>query len=312
MDNNSIDHRSSDDRSHAETPAISEDIEIADLVFSDYPMFDAVMVRRHDICRQLVEAALMDREIGDVLSVICEETVDPSIGARGVRLDAVVRATGAILDVEMQTYSSTDMGKRMRYYQAAMDVASLRRGFARTDGGKLSMPYTLLSESYVIFICLEDQLKLGLPVYTFDVTCAEDARAQLNHGYQWVVLNASAWEELPVGRLRSVLKYVATGEDDKTDSLIGDISAECAKLNEDEVWKKEGRAMMTLQHDLEAREYYYRNEGRKQGLSEGRAEGRVEAAALFAALVEAGRTDDIIRAANDKAYCNQLCQEFQL
>lgn len=192
----------------------------------------------------------------------------------------------------------------MRYYQAAMDVATLRRGFSRTDGETVSMTYASLPESYVIFICLKDQLKLGLPVYTFDVTCAENNRARLDHGYRWIILNASAWDELPAGRLRSVLRYVATGEDDKTDSLIAAIADECAALNNDAAWKQRSRSMMTLQHDLEAREFYYRREGR--------AEGQRRFAALLGALIEAKRMEDVERIANDDAYCEQLFQEFQL
>ncbi len=38
----------------------------------------------------------------------------------------------------------------------------------------------------------------------------ESGGVELGHGFMWSVLNASAWEELPDGQLRGLLRYIAT------------------------------------------------------------------------------------------------------
>ena len=47
---------------------------------------------------------------------------------RGVRLDVFARGDGRVYDIEMQVTRERDLGRRMRYYQAAMDVGELGSG----------------------------------------------------------------------------------------------------------------------------------------------------------------------------------------
>ena len=63
-----------------------------------------------------------------------------------------------------------DIGKRTRYYQSMIDIDSLLKGAV----------YSELKESYVIFICTSDPFESGLPVYTFERKCREDAGVALN------------------------------------------------------------------------------------------------------------------------------------
>ena len=53
-----------------------------------------------------------------------------------------------------------------------------------------------------------------------------------------------------------------------------------------------------------------RDEGRIEGRIEGRVEGEQNALNLTSYLAENGRTDDIIRAAKDKDFFNQLLTEL--
>ena len=174
-----------------------------DLLFHEWPMFNQVMTNEHDICRRLLEVVLGE-PVDRVRNVEVERTVEPRLGAKGVRLDAFASTANAVYDVEIQAYTMKELGRRMRYYQSAMDSSALRRG----------QPYRNLAESYVVFICTEDQFDAALPVYHFEMVCCEDEAVDLRHGFHWVVLNASAWETLAEGPLRSLLKYVAAGEED--------------------------------------------------------------------------------------------------
>ena len=47
---------------------------------------------------------------------------------RGVRLDVFARGDGRVYDIEMQVARERGLGRRMRYYQAAMDVGELGSG----------------------------------------------------------------------------------------------------------------------------------------------------------------------------------------
>ena len=67
---------------------------------------------------------------------------------------------------------------------------------------------------------------------------------------------------------------------------------------------------MGQKHELELRETA--RAARAEGKAEGKAEGEQRCAKLTGVLLEAGRLDDIRRMVEDKAYFEQLCQEFGL
>ena len=93
--------------------------------------------------------------------------------------------------------------RRMRYYQSAMDTAML---------GAREPPTTVCPRALSFHLPDTTSSRRGLPVYTFDMICDESGSVVLGHGFKWVVLNASAWEMLPDGPLRGLLRYVATEE----------------------------------------------------------------------------------------------------
>lgn len=158
------------------------------LLFSEYPMFDRIMEERPDLCRRVLETAL-GVPVDEVRNVVAERTLQPRVGSHGVRLDAWVRTSDALYDVEMQTYSREGLGRRMRYYQSAMDTAMLRPGAT----------YDSLPESFIVFICLHDEFKEGLPVYTFDMICDEEwirgtwARLQMGRAQRFRLGDVARW-----------------------------------------------------------------------------------------------------------------------
>ena len=76
-------------------------------------------------------------------------------------------AAGLTLNVDTK-----ELAKRARYYQALMDIDTLKRG----------EPYSSLPESYVLFLCLDDIFGCGLPVYSFQNVCTNDSRIKMNDG----------------------------------------------------------------------------------------------------------------------------------
>ena len=104
-----------------------------------------------------------------------------------------------IFDIEMQTSITPDLGKRSRYYQSMMDSDNLLKG----------QNYRELKESYVLFICLSDPFKLGLPVYTFKNLCEKNPSADLNDKSYKVFYNASAYEKETDKELFALLQYIS-------------------------------------------------------------------------------------------------------
>lgn len=191
--------------------------------FSDAPMFNRVMTANPDICEGVVEAILgFDVELlGDP---VAESTIEPRLGSKGVRLDVRAESTGKVYDIEMQTVVKEDLRRRARYYQAAMDVQRLEKG-----GDYLSLP-----ESYVIFICVDDALGLGMPKASFSMF--EESRREdgLHDGRHVVFLAASMYNQEESRRLRDLLRYVSGTQKEGSTDLVRSISSKVDALNEDE------------------------------------------------------------------------------
>ncbi len=96
-----------------------------DLTFSDGPMFQRLMSNK-EICQGIVERVLNTR-ISEVENIVTEQSVEPRLGSHGVRMDAVLTSDGETYDIEMQTYRRGRVAKRLRYYQASLDVTTRER-----------------------------------------------------------------------------------------------------------------------------------------------------------------------------------------
>lgn len=209
-----------------------------ELEFSDWPMFDLLMTNE-ELCRELLEVVL-DAPVSNIEYIIAENDIRPTLTNHGVRLDAYVKTENEVCNIEMQTVKRAKLGRRLRFYQGAMDTLALRRG----------EHYGNLPPCYIVFICLHDPFNAGLPVYTLNVKCQENTSVKTDHGFTWIVLAAPAWDRLPPGRLRNLLHYIATGE-------AGDgrfatkLAAAVRAANGDEAWRKEKMALLTFEEDME-------------------------------------------------------------
>ena len=96
------------------------------LGFQDRWMFNRVLCEK-DVCRKILRAAL-GIEAGEISYLNAEQCFEPLTSGRGVRLDVFAKGDGRVYDIEMQVAKERDLGRRMRYYQAAMDVGELGSG----------------------------------------------------------------------------------------------------------------------------------------------------------------------------------------
>ena len=256
--------------------------------FSCAPVFSMVM-QDEDLCRRFLERVL-GTEVGEIKYHAIEHEMSPALDARSVRLDAYLKAEGAVYDIELQASPERSLGRRLRYYQSAIDSSEAKAGDA----------FDALPESYVIFVCGHDPYGKGIPVYDIERACAQDPSVAVGDGSHWRVLNALAWRDEPDQGLRAVLEYVAGGE--ASDALTRELDAAVEGINSDPRRWEEVNGFMTQERHWRNRMYL----ARKEGLEEGEA----RMAELFARLLAADRQDDRERVATDAAYRDSLMREL--
>lgn len=266
------------------------------LAFSDYPMFGRVMADEA-ICKRVVEA-ILGEEIGRIEVINAEQAIEPALSSKGIRMDVFLKASGKMYDIEMQAYGRKDLWRRLRYYQASMDVAYLRKGSNYED----------LPESYIIFICTDDPLGLGIPVATFVKRCRQAPQLSVDDGTCWKILNAAYWEDAPFGELRDLLRYTAQGglvSEASETALVREVDAAVQHANQDDLWRREAIQLLTLEQDMASQIAISRREGK----AEGRAQGKAEMAALMRRLLDEGRIEEAQKAASDAIFCEELLEQ---
>ncbi|MCR5613297.1 Rpn family recombination-promoting nuclease/putative transposase [Treponema sp.] len=238
-----------------------------DLTFADDGMFQAVL-RDPAICAEFVEL-LLGVSVEHVEYPELEKVIEPFYTTKGVRLDVYLKDEDRVIDVELQSYNLTELGKRMRYYEAMVDIDSLLKG----------QPYDKLKESYILFICKfdpfvdKDGKPFGLPCYSFRNICKENAAVNLNDKSHKVVYNASAYESEKNERIKALLRYIQTdesGEDDfskRLDTLV-------SRMKENEKFKREYMLMNLHDYDI-------LRKGREEGLAAGSQQKAIEDAVML-------------------------------
>ena len=224
-----------------------------DLTIADDFMFCKVM-QNEGICKEFLEMILSDK-IGKIACLSPQNSVTTGIEAKSVRLDLLVKdEAGKSYDIEMQVSNEHNIPKRMRYYQAALDIAFLDKG----------VHYKTLNDSYIIFVCLFDAIGKNKPLYTFENICIEDRQTPLRDGIKKLIINAEAFGKAESKELKSFLEYVKTGtaKTEYTERIETMIQA----VKQNEQARQEYRFMSGFEMDA-------REEGMQQGKSLGLAEG---------------------------------------
>ena len=239
-----------------------------DLTIADDFMFCKVM-QDEGICKQFLEMILAG-QIGKIVYLSPQNSVTIGIEAKSVRLDLLVKdETGKSYDIEMQVSNEHNLPKRMRYYQAAIDIAFLDKG----------EHYKALNDSYIIFVCLFDAIGKGKPLYTFENICIEDRQTPLRDGTKKVIINAEAFSKAENKELKGFLEYVKTGT--MNTEYTGRIETMIQTVKNNEQARQEYRFMSGF--EMDAREEG-RSEGVAQGFSDGSRQAKLETARILKQL----------------------------
>ena len=276
------------------------------LEFKDAPMFGRVM-RNEQICKQVIEV-ILGIEIDHIKYLNSEQHISPCEDARGVRLDVYLKSSDKVFDIEMQT-TDTPYGKRMRYYQSAIDSSLLNKG----------EDYTNLVESYIIFICTKDPFNCDIPLYTIERRCLEHDIVDNFDEAHWLILNANAWAKDTDKARSALLKYIQSSKVGDS-SLIQAISHEVDRNNSDSEWRQSVMGFMTYEMHYKGQISHAEQKGFARGCAEGEARGRAEGIAegearnraLIDKLLADNRLDDLKRSTTDEAFCSELYKEYGL
>ena len=242
-----------------------------DLTIADDFMFCKVM-QNEGICKEFLEMVLSNK-IGKIAYLSPQNSVAAGIEAKSIRLDVFVKnEDGKSYDIEMQVSNENNLPKRMRYYQAAIDIAFLDKG----------LHYKALNDSYIIFVCVFDAIGKNKPIYTFENICLEDRYTPLRDGTKKVIINAQAFSKAKDKELKGFLEYVKTGT--ANTEYTGRIETMIQAVKHNEQPRQEYRFMSGFEMDA-------REEGRSEGFSAGSRQKALEDAANFKRL---GVSIDII------------------
>ncbi len=227
--------------------------EFRELDLSNAYLFAATM-QDEEICR-LVLQTVIGKEIKKV-RVHTEHTIFYSTDFKCVRLDVYADDEADVgYNIEMENWDKEHLAKRSRYYQAEIDVASLKPG----------EDYHNLKPNYVIFICTFDPFGKGLYRYTFEPYCRE-CGIYLEDGTRRIFLSTKGKneEEVPA-ELVHFLKYV----ENSTDAV--------AESGQDKIVSRIHKRVQYIKRNRKLEVGYMRLEDMLKRREEfGKAEGKIE------------------------------------
>ena len=226
-------------------------------------IFCKVMSENLDLCKEFLEM-LLNIKIESISLAQPETTLNVDFFAKGIRLDVFVKDdTDRIFDIEMQVIGNDYLPLRARYYQSVLDVSSLHAG----------EDYESLTESYVIFLCLDDIFHKDQPIYTFKSVCLEDSTLVLDDKTTKVFCNAQKYDKMPAEKLRTFFKFLVQKKPDETDfSKIINEKVLKAKITEDS-----RRTFMTLEQEIRLAAKHAAQAAAEKASKEGYEKGYKEA-----------------------------------
>ena len=159
-----------------------------------------------------------------------------------------------------------DFPERARYYQSVIDMDNLSKG----------ENYTRLKDTYIIFLCLKDVFRRGLPVYSFESICREDRSLALGDRAYKVFFNAANCDRLKNDEMRGFFKFLNGARADTTFSKRIEERLEFARRNM--AWRKQ---YMTWQQTIDEEKFFAFEEGHDAGVLEGVEQNARESARNF-------------------------------
>ena len=210
------------------------------------------------LCKKLIEM-ILSNTIGKIAYISIQHNINTYEQAKSVRFDVLVQTeSGKFYDVEMQVSNEKNIPKRMRFYQAAIDISFLDKGNFYND----------LNDSFIIFICTFDAIGKNKPIYTFENLCIEDKNTPLQDGTRKVIMNAEAFNNTKNKELKEFLEYLKTGK--ATNEFTRRIEEVIQTIKQNEHARQEYRLMSTFEMDA-----------RYKGFSEGAYNNKCETARLM-------------------------------
>ncbi len=196
-----------------------------ELDFTDDFLFCKIMIENEDLCIEMAEM-ITGRKIKTLVFTEDQKTIRLTRNGKGVRFDVYFEDDEKVIyDIEMQATKKKALPKRARYYQGMIDLNVLTRG------GK----YSLLRESYIIFICTFDEFGKGRHKYSFENVCLEDPEVKLEDGTHKIFLCAAGTMDDCSDKMKDFLDYIAGGT--KSGVLSDRLRTEVEKSKSNEKWR---------------------------------------------------------------------------
>ena len=233
-----------------------------ELTFADNFLFCKILEDDPELCRQLLEL-LLRIKIDRLEPPQSERTMQEAVDAKSVRFDVYTKDESRIFDIEIQTTDARNLPRRARYYQSVIDLDNLARG----------ENYQRLKDSYVIFLCLKDVFRRGLPVYFFENACRADESIKLDDGAYKVFFNAANCDKLQSEAEQDFFKFLK-GERART-AFSRRIEERVAFARQNMAWRKQ---YMTWQQTIDEEKLIAFEEGHDAGIEEGALQNARETA----------------------------------
>ena len=235
--------------------------------FSRQLMFAKVM-EDPDLCRNMLEIIFPDRQVEEIIVherevSATESTVITGMESKSIRLDVLFNDASGWYDIELQVEDKKNLPKRSRYYAAALDINRLKRG----------EDYNELPPSYIIFICLYDEMGIDEPVYSFQMF-DEKYRLPLNDGSYTIILNANCSSDKVPENLSPLFEYLKTGDAATDDDFISRIDAKVREFQDDEEIKR----MMSVEDEMRLIYETRLEKGLEQAIKQGETSKALEMA----------------------------------
>lgn len=228
----------------------------------------------------------------------------PNIFGRSVRFDVFARdVNDREYNVEVQRSDEGADARRARFNACLMDTMNVKRGMKWKD----------LPPFDVVFIVEHDVFGADLPIYHVERTIRELGGKRFDDKSRIIYVNAQIQDDTPLGRLMHDM--YCKNPDDMYSKRLAD-RVRFFKSSEHRVTKM-CEIMEKIQNEGIARgiaigEARGEARGRAEGEARGRVEGEARFRSLVSALMAAGKSDDVIRATQDDAYCSMLYEKYHI
>ena len=235
-------------------------------IASDY-IFGEVM-RQPENVKPLLEAVL-EKKIQRVVTIDKQKDLKDTYDAHGIRLDVYLEDENHTkYDVEVQARLHRKLEKRIRYYLSGIDRHSL----------EMNEDYEKMSDSFVIFICVEDYYGAGLAVYERGSHIKGAPEIPYEDGSHAYILNANFTKENGNPAVLDFLRYVRASYKGEPYDISESVYLKQIDEAVSEIKEDSGREMeyMTLAMKMMDERKDAFEQGEARGRAKGRAEGRTD------------------------------------